>query len=203
MVKISGRMVIVALVFSSAPAMAGKGHKAHEHGVAQLDIAIEGMKVEIEFKSPAESIYGFEHEAKSDKDKKALADAQAKLEQGLPKMFALPADLGCTVASMKVEPYVVEDDDAHETAAGTKPSETKPAETKPAGKSKKHHHHHGEHAEVHAELSLNCTKSPAGTTIDLDFSKDWSKIRRINVQVISDAKQKGVTLRRGKGKITL
>lgn len=41
-------------------------HDAHVHGVAEINIAVEGTKATVEFRAPAESVMGFEHEAKSE-----------------------------------------------------------------------------------------------------------------------------------------
>jgi hypothetical protein len=43
-------------------------HGAHVHGSAKLDIAVEDRTATIEIESPAESIIGFEHKARTDAD---------------------------------------------------------------------------------------------------------------------------------------
>ena len=59
------------LIFSFDLGAAEKRHHdAHVHGVAEINIAVEGAKATVEFRAPAESLMGFEHEAKSESDKK-------------------------------------------------------------------------------------------------------------------------------------
>ena len=55
-------------------------HAAHAHGAGSLGIAFEGLKGNIEFKIPSESILGFEHTAKSDKDKNKKAETLVILQ---------------------------------------------------------------------------------------------------------------------------
>ena len=52
---------------------------AHEHGVASLNVALDGQTLEIQLQSPAMNLVGFEHEAKSEADKAWLVAATAPL----------------------------------------------------------------------------------------------------------------------------
>ena len=45
-------------------------HKAHVHGVAHLNVALEDNELYIEFISPAANIVGFEHQPKTEKTKR-------------------------------------------------------------------------------------------------------------------------------------
>ena len=52
----------------------------HEHGVASLNVALDGQTLEIQLQSPAMNLVGFEHEAKSDADKAKVTAARQHLE---------------------------------------------------------------------------------------------------------------------------
>ena len=45
---------------------------AHVHGVSELNIVIEGNKIEIQLRTPAKNIVGFEHEASTKKQIKKV-----------------------------------------------------------------------------------------------------------------------------------
>ena len=63
--------VALAMLSSDMGVAAEKRHhEAHVHGVAEINIAVDGSKADVEFRAPAESVMGFEHEAKSESDKK-------------------------------------------------------------------------------------------------------------------------------------
>lgn len=89
--------------FAAHAHKAHREHGAHEHGHGELAIAIEGLAGTVELKAPGESIYGFEHEAKSEKHKKAIADAFALLEARIAEIVAFDASLECRLTKDKVE----------------------------------------------------------------------------------------------------
>lgn len=82
------------------------GHKAHVHGVASLDLAIEGRTLTAIFESPADSIMGFEHAAKTPDEKKKQTEAFARLKARFGEMLLLPATAQCTWKAAKAEVHV-------------------------------------------------------------------------------------------------
>ncbi|MEP1208388.1 MAG: DUF2796 domain-containing protein [Rhizobiaceae bacterium] len=79
-----------------------KALEAHEHGKSQLNIAIDGTKVELELESPGNDIVGFEHAAESDAQKKLVSDALAILEKPMA-LFTPPAAAGCSLTEAEAE----------------------------------------------------------------------------------------------------
>lgn len=77
-------------------------HGAHVHGVAQLAVAFDGAKGTLELRAPSESIYGFEHEAKDEKQKAAIEGALSMLESHLEMMVQFPAGLNCKYTKEKL-----------------------------------------------------------------------------------------------------
>lgn len=69
----------------------GHEHGAHEHGVGQLDIAVEKNSVVIDLDSPAVNLVGFEHEPGDAKEKAILDKVVADLKQGNGLMTFSPA----------------------------------------------------------------------------------------------------------------
>ena len=103
------KIVIISLLlfsFWKARAEERREHGAHVHGNAQLSIAFEGANGEIHFDGAGEGVIGFEHPAKSDKDKKTQADALHRMESQIGKLLAFDASLKCefTSAHAKVVP---------------------------------------------------------------------------------------------------
>lgn len=75
---------------------------AHQHGVARLTVAAEGNRLELELSSPLESLVGFEHEPRNDKERKAvqaMKDSFRKPET----LFAPSAAAQCNAAPTEVE----------------------------------------------------------------------------------------------------
>lgn len=75
---------------------------AHQHGVAQLTVAAEDNRLELELSSPLESLVGFEHEPRNDKERKAvqaMKDSFRKPEA----LFAPSAAAQCASSPAEVE----------------------------------------------------------------------------------------------------
>lgn len=160
---------LATLMLVSPRLLAKEQHGAHEHGKAELDIAIDGTKVVIAFESPADSIYGFEHDAKSAKDIATRENAAAVLKDAA-SLFQFPAALTCALTESKIETWVVET---------------------PKDKKSKH----GEHGEVHANYTYTCAKSPTGSKLIVALTDKFPKLREIAVQLVSDQKQSGSTIK--------
>lgn len=81
-------------------------HEAHVHGEAELNIAFDNLKGVIEFTSPAESVLGFEHQAKSSEDKKKLANSVQIFKDKINEMIKFDSSLACKIESEKIEQVV-------------------------------------------------------------------------------------------------
>ena len=75
---------------------------AHVHGIAILNLAMEGDELEIEFVSPAGNIVGFEHEAVTAAERRAIRDAIEQLRKG-NELFDLPLAASCSLHVAAVE----------------------------------------------------------------------------------------------------
>ena len=82
-------------------------HGAHEHGTAELTVALVGSQAEISLETPAFNLVGFEYAPKSDEEKAAVDGATANLEKG--DWFTLSEAAGCTLSSFEVESTMSEE----------------------------------------------------------------------------------------------
>lgn len=158
---------------------------SHEHGVAQLDAALEGNVLEIELRSPAINLLGFEHAANSAEDKRKVADARAQLEQP-NRLFGLSAEAGCKLDEARLESPLF------------------------AGKGHEHEHEHeheqhdaGTHSDVHAHYRYDCSTPDALTGLDLrTLFEAFPGTEKIQAQVIGPNGQQGKLLRANQAQIT-
>lgn len=104
--------VLLALAGSTLTAQHSKTQKAHEHGSAQIDIAVEGKTADIELHLPAMGVVGFEYVPKTAADKKKQADALAGLKANISKIVVFDPAAKCTIAPNKVEVEQEEPDHA-------------------------------------------------------------------------------------------
>lgn len=78
-------------------------HHAHEHGAGELSIAFDGKAGRLEFKAAAESIVGFEHEAKKTTDIAVVEKSIADFKNQISTMVKMDPKLNCVFLAGKVE----------------------------------------------------------------------------------------------------
>jgi hypothetical protein len=151
-------------------------HGAHQHGVGIIGVAFEGLKGKVEFKIPAESIVGFEHEAKKESDIKKQSEALVKFESKINEMLVFESSSKCVLTKEKIE--VVREEEH---------------------KDDKHNHKHKgpkhtAHSDFVAHYNVTCEKSPAGTDFTLKMHSQFKKIKKLELQLIVDNLQKAQTI---------
>ncbi|MGI0917413.1 DUF2796 domain-containing protein [Pseudomonas aeruginosa] len=194
------RPLLLALVLLPFAAQAHDDHDhdhahgslgKHEHGVAQLNVALDGKTLELELDSPAMNLVGFEHAASTDADKAAVAKARAQLEKPL-ELFALPVTAGCSVASQELRSPLFGDKapaHAHKEKAGHE------HEHEHEQQHEHEHEHENGHADIHGHYQLSCEKPELLKLLTLaEFFKRFPATQKIQVQLIGPDGQKGADL---------
>lgn len=153
-------------------AMAHGPHAAHEHGVAELRVAIAGAEIEISFETPLDNLVGFEHEPRNDRQRQMLAEA-LKAVGAFDRLFVLPVAAACAVVDVDIdEPFGPSDHD--------------------------HDHGHGHadgHAGVSAVYTLKCATPAALDVLQVKVFDVFSRTRQIRAERLSPRGQTAVTLR--------
>src|SRR3954469_21515167 len=72
------RLVVLATLFT--PLAARPAGHAHEHGVARLDVAVEGTKIMVMLDTPLDNLVGFEHEPRNDAEHQKADAAVSRLK---------------------------------------------------------------------------------------------------------------------------
>ena len=182
------RRLLLALPFALLPlAMAHAADVehaslgAHEHGVARLDIALDGKSLEFELDSPSMNIVGFEHDASTDADKTTVASARELLLKS-QALFNLPLAAQCAVTTQKLQSPLFGDkpdaDDDHDDDN----------DTHAKGEVGEEHHH----SEIHAHYVFLCNSPSALKRFDLSqIFKTFPGTHKIQVQMISPSGQSG------------
>ncbi len=152
-------------------------HSTHQHGAGKMGIAFDGSNGKIDLKIPSESVFGFEHEARTDQEKSQLQEALKKLEARISEMVVFAPTIKCLVTKDKIQ--VVPEDEG----VGNK------------NKVK------GEHSETVATFNVLCEKSPAGTRLTFNIQKFFPQIKDMDVDILVgttqaavEAKKNGVTV---------
>ena len=151
---------------------------AHEHGRGTLNIAVEGNKVTMELEVPGVDIVGFEHAAKTSREKAAVEKAKAQLAAPLT-LFALPAAAACRVTEAKIE--VENGGHEHGAKEGTK------VDAKGDG-----------HSEFHVEYALECAAPANLTGIEFGYFRAFAGAQKLDVNVITPKGQSKFEVTRAK-----
>ena len=182
------------LIFcSTVQAEEKRHHGAHEHGVASLNIAVEGNRVYIEFSSPAANIVGFEHHPRTHEQKDAVKDAVNKLRRG-DALFLLSAKSESKLVKSSVETDIDKDADHHSE------SEHGHSEEEHHDHEEKHKKDHGDadeherHSDFSAIYQFACQKPDQLSQIEVMLFRTFPGIEHIKVQLINETKQTAMEL---------
>jgi hypothetical protein len=162
-------------------------HGAHVHGIAALNLALEGNEVWIELDSPAANIVGFEHAPSSEDDHAALDRAVATLNDG-DRLFDFNDEAGCRMATASVTSELLhEENEEHEGHAD--------AEAEALGREEEEgHKHEGEHeGEAHSDIEaayhFECDAPGKLTSLTVELFEAFSGMEKLNVQYVIESEQ--------------
>lgn len=171
-------------------------HEAHEHGVANMNIAVEGNNLYIEFSSPAANIVGFEHHPRTHAQKDAVKDALNRLQMA-KALFILSAGSESQLISANVDTDIDNEADDHLKSEHDHADE---------GHHDQEHHEadeHEGHSEFNAQYHFVCKKPKRLSQIDVRLFSVFPGIEHIEVQLVSETKQTAMELAAKMHKIPL
>lgn len=141
---------------------------AHEHGVAELDIALDQKTLELELRSPAFNILGFEHNPGNDQERRQVMAAQQQLERA-DQLFGLPATAACTRTHWKLVSPLFE-------ASAPRTED-------------------GSHSDVTVHYQFHCARPEALTQLDAQgFFKAFPNTHALRLQAFGPNGQSGANL---------
>lgn len=147
----------------------------HEHGLAELTIAIEGNVLEMQFESPAINLIGFEHKANTDKDIEVVESTVSLLSE--PRhLFSFEGDQ-CSLIKKSVDASAIlnvnfdhEEEHAHEDE------------------------HEEEHNEIAANYQYNCESIKDLSSMTVSMFEPFPNTQQIRVMWVKESKQGATTL---------
>jgi len=185
--------ILLSLLALPAFAEGTRELDSHEHGVGELNIAMEGKTIAMELHAPGADIVGFEYAATSDEDRAAIENAVATLAKPLD-LFSFSDAAKCTVTRASAELEAEEDHDEH-AKHDDHDDHDDHAEHDDHGE----HDDHAEeasHTEFHAEYVLNCDNPDAISKIDFAYFEAFANALELEVQIVSSAGAKAFEVER-------
>lgn len=194
---LAASVAALAGIATAGESQAQRQHDSHVHGIAQLNLAVEGSELHIEIESPAFNIVGFEHEPSSAADRERIDHAIRVLQDG-ERLFGMTQAAGCRLVAVDIDtPF-------GEVGAGT-PSgsdhehEHKAGHEHDAGHEKQEEHDHEagpghEHGDIDAAYRFDCERVDRLTGIDVGLFRAFPATERLDVQYVFDNRQGAATL---------
>ena len=186
----------------ATPGWAGK---AHEHGVARLDIAIDAGGITLERTTPLDNLLGFERGPRTDAERKVADAALAKL-RAAAGFFSIDPAAGCTLASVELRSAALKLGAAEAAGAprasgtagtaGTAGTQSTAGTAGTSGTS-------GGHADLDATVAFRCIAAAKAMFVDTELFSSFARFSRIDVQVAAAHGQRQTTLNRPAKRVLL
>ena len=142
----------------------------HEHGVGELNIAVEGSTIEFEFMIPGADIVGFEYVAKSDEDIAKINQA-LKTFDDYTNIFTLPSNSLCELNGQKVALKEEDEHDDHDEHDEHDDHDEQAEEN---------------HNEFYAKYSFECGNINAIKEVKFPYFANFTNSGELEVQFISN-----------------
>ena len=167
---------------------------SHEHGSANLNIAIDNKVIAIHFESPAVNIIGFEYQPNDEAQRSLISAAKSKLSN-FANSYELQGEPNCLMISSSAD-WVSEHSESEHSESEHSESEHSESEHSESEHSESEHSEHSEqdetvgasleteHAEFVVEFELQCEQINNLTAIDVSLLALFPAIDEIDTQVI-------------------
>lgn len=147
---------------------------AHVHGAARLDVALDGGTLTLSLESPLDSLLGFEHMPRNEKQRAAVRAMAEKLARS-EKLFVPSPAAQCVPQAAKLESPLLE--------AGNQDA--------PAG-----------HLDLDGEYVFRCARPEALRDLEVRLFEAFPGLRRLDVQAATSRGQAATRLTPGKRRIS-
>jgi Protein of unknown function (DUF2796) len=128
----------------------------HVHGIATLQIAVDGNTLTLSFESPLDNLLGFEHAPRTDAEQAAVSALRKRLQH--PEAFFVPTSAAqCNTTSVKLDSPVFA------------PAPAAAADA---------------HADLDAEFVLRCGQPAELHDLEVKLFSAYPRTQRIDAQVV-------------------
>lgn len=157
------------------PLLAQAAGKAHVHGVAKLDVAVEATKITLQLESPLDNLLGFERAPRTDAERRQ-ADALVARLKAADAVFRIDPAAQCSLAKVEL------------ASAALKLGQPDPSQEG--------------HADIDGTFEFNCADAAKAAFIDVGLF-EFKRMQRLEVQVAGPKGQFKRDLKRPATRIVL
>jgi hypothetical protein len=152
---------------------------AHVHGLATLDVVVDGANLDITLESPLDNLLGFEHAPKNEKQTQAVRAMARTLKQAQGVFIPTPA-AHCSLVSVRLASSALEPALLGEAKA---PASAADAPVEEAG-----------HADLDADFHFTCAQPAELKGMEVGLMKAFAGLRKINAQIAGPRGQSAAVL---------
>lgn len=176
--RVGRAWLLLGILAGLALPVAAAGPGAHQHGVARLDVAIDGSTLLIALDSPLVNLLGFEHAPRNQRERGELGKMAAALRTG--EAFRPNPEAACRLTGVDFDPpFAGQPPSGPRDAAGSRADS--------AGDS---------HRDAEVAWTFECSASPALRWLDVDLFARFPGLTSLKVQVAGPRGQSAGTLTR-------
>lgn len=172
----------LAMLAGTAVQAQGPKHGAHQHGVAQLQVAVDGNVLEITLESPLDNLLGFERAPRTNAERETVRRMAQRFHAAAGLFTPTPA-ANCTPQGAELASDIL--DPALLAPAGSTSTPATAAGAAQAGEG---------HAELAATVRFECANPAALKGLDVGLFKAFPKFRQIDAAVATGSSQRGSKL---------
>ena len=176
--------LILSAMISVAAAEETRQVDKHEHGVGELNIAIEGSSINLEFMIPGADIVGFEYKAKSDEDISLVNTALTKFDD-FSNIFTIPNAANCNLVEAEI---AINQGDDHDDEHDHEEHEEHDEHEEHEAHDEHEHEEHGEetHNEFVAHYSFTCGNVKEIDRINFTYFTTFPNSGELEIQFVSE-----------------
>lgn len=157
------------------PLLAQAAGKAHVHGIAKLDVAVEARTITLQLESPLDNLLGFERAPRTDAERKQ-ADAMVAKLKAADAVFRIDPAAQCTLGKVDL------------ASSALKLGQPDPSEEG--------------HADIDGTFEFDCIDAARAAFIDVGLF-EFKRLQRLEVQVAAPKGQFKRDLKRPATRIVL
>jgi hypothetical protein len=174
------RIVCSAAALLATVASLAHGAGAHVHGRATLHVAVDGPTLTLNLNSPLDSLIGFEHAPRNDRQRAAVRRMVERLREA-ETLFVPTPEARCSRTTVNLESPVI-------TPGLLAEEDAKKAPKRPAGKAEPGH------ADLDAEIVFRCEVPARLTGMEVLLFDAFTHMKRVDARIAASGKQAAAQL---------
>lgn len=182
LLRFMSSVVLIAMIsLGVMPVAKAQEPGTHAHGMATLEIAIDGAAIQINLDSPLDNLLGFERAPRNEKERQSVKAMASRLHQA-GTLFIFTPSAQCRLKSTRLESAVLAPSLLAPAPDSGKSGDTVKADTSDM------------HAELVATWHFQCAVPQALQGVEVHLFQKFSSLKRINAAVVGPKGQSSAKL---------